>query len=959
MRIDVDIRRLGLRLAAAILAAWTAGAAVAGSAELPELAGPWRFRSGDEPRGADATLDDLSWPTQVLPADLEQLASAAGGRSASLWLRRQVRIPARIPCPRSQLAWMVGAPPRGRYDLFADGQEVGVFDTGDVGPRWLRKPRVFSLPPGILGPDGRVLLALRYTPSPASTVRRIARLGPLGLDLALGCQAELEERAELIWLRHLHRQRSPLVLGSIFLVLGAYHLQLFSRRRKYVDYLWFGIASILFGALTFLASPWIFDLTESYGAVRRVLAALIHLLAAAWLQFMWPFLGRRLSPGLRAYQLSNLLIAALLLVPPTIDLPYAAVVRWLWLLPALVATTTLLAQEAWRGNPEARIVGAGGLALVIAVLAEAVRQITFGTTTSPLPFWAFAVFAVTMTTSLSGRFTRVHGELDRLRLQLERMVADRTEELSLANQRLQNEIAERRLAEGAMRVLERAVEQSSDGIAVTDMEGNTRFVNEAWARTHGYEVLEVLGQHFNVFFTPQQMHNEVLAMIRKAEQEGAHEGEIDHRHRDGSTFPTWMSVTLLRDADGKPDGFVAIARDISQRRAAASERLRLESRVQRAQRLESLARLAGGIAHDYNNLLTAVLSNASLALRDATPGSPLEDRLRQIESAADRARDLTSQLLTYAGEDELRREPLQLSDLVRSMEEPLRPLIGERATLDLQLAAELPLVELDQDQIRQMIHHLVNNAVESLGTERGFITLRTSKLTIDAAYLEDAVLDGEQEPGEYVFLEVSDSGMGMDDETRQRMFEPLFTTKSSASGLGLAVVQGIVRRHGGIIKVFTEAGRGTTVQVLFPPAAERAAERVAAAPAEDVEHWRASGTILVVDDQDYVREVSQAILEPHGFQVLVAGDGPQALALYRRHREAIRLVLLDWTMPEMSGEEVFREIRRLAPKAKVIVMSGWRERQVMNDLAGLGLAGFLQKPFRPEHVITKVREILG
>lgn len=924
------------------------------------LRGPWYYRIGDNPTWASPSFDDVGWRSVALPVAADDLDAGVGAVDVLevegvVWLRRRMGLPARDALEPQ--GWLVTPPPLGAYRLFAGGEEIARF-ARQVPSMPTPPARVFRLPPGAVDSEGVVQLAIRYEPAAGLPMRMVARDGSIGDDFLIGRYDAVAAEAERRRLRGLRGAVTSVVLMVTFLLIGAYHLYLFGRRRRYVEYLWFGLMSSLFALVTLVSTPWAHELGVDLSLLARLGACLNHLLVVAGVQFLWPFLKRPIEPWLRGYQVSHLVLAALALVVPLSWLAASHGARWLWFLPALVGATMLLAQESWRGSREARTIAIGVLLLVATVLAEMVRQVWLGATAAPLPFWAFAVFAVSMTASLAERFTRLHAELDQLRLHLERMVGDRTEELTSANRQLQNEIAERHLAEGAMRMLERAVEQSRDGIAITNPEGKTQFINQSWAGMHGYEVLNVLGQHLSFFFTSEQLHEQLMPFMRQVEEQGAHEGEVEHRHRDGALFPTWMSVTLLRDPDQRPAGFVAFARDIRHRRAQATERIELESKVQRAKRLESLASLAGGIGHDYNNLLTVVLSNAALALRATPHESPAVEKLRQIEGAAERARDLTTQLLAYAGE-EAATQTLQLNEVIRQMEPTLSADIDAYAALELQLKKVLPEVAVDQDQIRQMILNLVDNAVESLATERGFITLRTATMQAEQAYLDDSVVDGEHPPGRYVFLEVSDSGMGMDEETKAKMFEPLFTTKSSGRGMGLAAVEGIVRAHNGTIKVFSEPGRGTTVQVLFPPAPERADfAETSAEESGNLLRWRAEGVVMVVDDEEILRQVAQAILEDHGFTVVTAGDGPIAISTYRDQQDAIRLVLLDWTMPDMDGEQVFREIRRMSPQARVILMSGYQEQTVMNDLGGLGLAGFLQKPFKPDELISKVHEVL-
>ncbi len=929
-----------------------------GQGTVQSLDGPWRVQEGASAAWSQAEWDDRSWPLVVLPVAVEGLpkANVATDEVKSWWCRRRVRLIGGTT-PGGRLGFMIGTPPAGRYEAFVDGASIGTYDAASMAPPARRVPRVFHLPENV-GRGAEMQIAIRFEAANWLSSAGQQQLGPAGRDWAIGSYAALLERAELIRMRELRGSLGWLALCVITILLGLGHLLVGLVRPAERGALWLGVLALL-TALAAAVSVGGIEVGIPLDTIGPLQAAGQLLAVVLAIQWLWARFGPEVALWLRIYQLSLVVLAGLVLVPGWAVVPVFHTLRWLWLLPGILAMTVRLAEVAWRGRAWSRAVAGAALVWLAAGLAELLQQVLQGTSTAVVPFLAFASWIAVTTVALVSQLGRARAEHATLSNQLEQMIVDRTEELSADNSRLSSDLAERRLAEGAMRMIERAIEQAHEAIAILDATGAIQYVNHAWAHSHRYEVIDVIGHHFGMFFEPAELHQKVGPLMELAAKSGVVEGQLHHRRFDGKHFTTAASITSLRDDMSHPAGFVTIARDVSEREEAARENAQLERQEVRAQRLESLATLAGGIAHDYNNLLTAVLSNAALALREAKEESSVHDKLTQIESAAERARLLSHRLLVVAGMSEPAPQRLQLNEVVSAMREPLAPLVGDRATLDFQLKPDLPLVELDPDQIQQMIFDLAANAVESLGTEKGFITLRTSTLKAPSEYFRDAFVVADHQTGEYVFLEVSDSGMGMDDETRDRMFEPLFTTKSSARGLGLAAVQGIVRGHHGSIKVFSEAGRGTTMQVLLPQFEAPVAASSRGSATEDLEDWRNEGTVLVVDDQIYVLDVCEAILMNHGLEVLTAGDGPSGLALYRRHQDRIRLVLLDWTMPEMNGEQVFREIRQMAPKARVILMSGYEERQVMNDLAGLGLAGFLQKPFKPRDVITKVREVLS
>ncbi|MBN2233084.1 MAG: response regulator [Deltaproteobacteria bacterium] len=395
-----------------------------------------------------------------------------------------------------------------------------------------------------------------------------------------------------------------------------------------------------------------------------------------------------------------------------------------------------------------------------------------------------------------------------------------------------------------------------------------------------------------------------------------------------------------------------------ERARVETRRWELERKMQETQKLESLGLLAGGIAHDFNNLLTGVIGNADLAMLNLSAESPAQPFLRRVKATAERLADLSQQMLAYSGKGKFIIEPLSLSRLVEEMSHLLAVSIPKRMTIKYYLADNLPPFEGDATQIRQVIMNLLTNAAEACGDGPGSISVTTGVIDADKQYLETTYLHDDLQAGRYVFLEVSDSGCGMDEETRERIFDPFFTTKFTGRGLGLAVVLGIVRGHCGALRVYSEPGRGSTFKLLFPALAATADLAVPADAWKD-DFVQATGTLLVIDDEEAVRETVSLMLTHSGYDVLVAASGSEGIDIFRRRMNDVRLVLLDLTMPKMSGEEVFRELRRLRPEVPVIIASGFNEQEVVHRFAGKSLAGFIQKPFRLETLLDKLREVLN
>ncbi len=393
------------------------------------------------------------------------------------------------------------------------------------------------------------------------------------------------------------------------------------------------------------------------------------------------------------------------------------------------------------------------------------------------------------------------------------------------------------------------------------------------------------------------------------------------------------------------------------RLVAEQHREALERKLVETQKLESLGVLAGGIAHDFNNLLTGVLGNASLLRIHLQSQSAMVDLLDGIEDASLRAADLCKQMLAYAGKGRFLLKTLDLNSWVQESSRLLKMSVSKNATLHFELGNQLPPVEADSTQLRQILMNLVINASEAIGERPGHITVSTGKLWADATCLAQAHLAPELPAGEYVFLEVSDTGPGMTEETKARIFEPFFTTKFTGRGLGLAAVIGIARSHHGALKVISAPGEGSRFQLLLP-----ASQRPVEEPSLTVTNERVvskGGLILVVDDEPTIQKIACRMLEASGFTTLVANDGREALALFDRHRDEIKGILLDLTMPNMNGEETFRELRRRSPDLRIVLMSGFNAKESVARFPCQDFAGFIQKPFDAEALLTKLREVLA
>jgi len=396
---------------------------------------------------------------------------------------------------------------------------------------------------------------------------------------------------------------------------------------------------------------------------------------------------------------------------------------------------------------------------------------------------------------------------------------------------------------------------------------------------------------------------------------------------------------------------------IIEKQRAEAERLEMERRLLHTQKLESLGVMAGGIAHDFNNLLTAILGHADLALISLSPTAPARHNIEEILKASRRAADLCQQLLAYTGRGKFVIEPIQLDELIEEMVHLLRTFISKKVILNLSLHRNLPRIEGDPSQIRQVLMNLVMNASEAIGDTSGVVTISTGVTFCDRGFLRDTYLDDDLPEGHYVTLDVSDTGCGMDRETRERIFEPFFSTKFTGRGLGMSAVLGILRSHRGAVNVYSERGKGTDFRMFFP-GSTMVQEPVSLKQRPRGEEWLGKGKVLLVDDEQTVLDIAGRMLEMLGFSVETAVDGLDALVVFNRKRDEIKCVLLDLTMPRMSGEEAFRELRSLAPGLPVVLSSGYSEMEVASRFSGASVSGFIQKPYRFSELRDTLRKVL-
>jgi signal transduction histidine kinase/CheY-like chemotaxis protein len=423
--------------------------------------------------------------------------------------------------------------------------------------------------------------------------------------------------------------------------------------------------------------------------------------------------------------------------------------------------------------------------------------------------------------------------------------------------------------------------------------------------------------------------------------------------RDGSVFHQF-SVPCPEQAGLA--GRVWSYRDVTAIEEGEAERLRLERQIQHAQKLKSLGLLAGGIAHDFNNLLLAVLGYADLSLDALPEDSEVRPYLSHIVTATQRASGLSKQMLAYSGRGTYVVEPIDLVATVRETSGLLECSISKRAKLVYDFAPELPQILGDGVQVHQIVMNLVTNASDALQGEDGRIHVSVGVAEFDRGYLSTCYVDDNLPAGTYVYLEVADTGVGMDAEIRSKIFDPFFTSKGTGRGLGLAAALGIIRGHKGAVRVESNPGGGSIFRVMFPASDEKPATMVP--PVLDEKQWLGRGKVLVVDDEEVVRELARRILQGVGFDVVEAVDGLDAVEVFHRHAGELDLVLLDMTMPGLDGANVLGEMQRMDPRVPVILTSGYTETEMVERVTDSAFAGFLQKPYRRTTLVTMTREVL-
>ncbi len=496
-------------------------------------------------------------------------------------------------------------------------------------------------------------------------------------------------------------------------------------------------------------------------------------------------------------------------------------------------------------------------------------------------------------------------------------------------------------------LLENIIENAIDALVIVDSEGYVMRVNQKFKDISGYGATQVIGKHYSELLSEE---TDLKPILRELQEKGlVTEKEISAKISTGEYIPIELSAKRIYDTNRVHHATIVVARDLR-------EKKNLQAQLVRAQKMEAIGTLAGGIAHDFNNLLTAVKGFTQMMMLSTPEDSEEREYLKQIEHAANRASDLTRQLLTFSRRVRSEKQPTELNREIKGVEKLLKRTLPKMITIQTELTEKLTLINADPSQIEQILMNLAVNARDAM-PEGGTLTISTDVVYLDHEYCKRHL---RLTPGEYVMLCVEDTGVGMDPETRERIFDPFFTTKEvgRGTGLGLAMVYGIVENHDGHIICYSEVGKGTVFKIYFPSysASQKIPGRKDVVGESDFP--RGTETILVIDDEESVRKLSGDLLTNYGYRVLTARDGEEGIRIYQEHQHEIDLIILDFIMPGMGGDKCLKRLIEIDKNAKIIIASGFAMNRALRNLLENGAKGFINKPFSVKDLLQIIRNTL-
>ena len=506
--------------------------------------------------------------------------------------------------------------------------------------------------------------------------------------------------------------------------------------------------------------------------------------------------------------------------------------------------------------------------------------------------------------------------------------------------------------------LKKAVETMKLGVTITNIKGEIIYTNPADAHMHGWEPDELIGKDVRIFATTKKLQPWKMDQVMEWKGMTRESNNITQKEEP---FPVRLVSDIVRNADGSPIAVVTICEDITESKKLEQELRESEEKLRQTQKMETKGRLAGGVAHDFNNLLTAINGRCDLLLRKFDESDPKYNELKEIRKAGGRAASLTKQLLTFSRQQIIEPKILNLNKVIEDVRDMLQRLIGEDIILTTEFENNI-FIEADSNQVDQILMNLSVNARDAIHNG-GKLTIKTYSYTI-----HDDETIGQVEslsPGDYSVIDVTDTGSGMSKDTISRIFEPFFTTKKvgKGTGLGLATVYGIIKQSNGGIEVKSQIGKGTTFRIYFPRI-EPLEENIVEPQKAEITPVGSSSldkqyTILLVEDQEMVRDLVTEILEEEGFKVITAYNGLNALKVTKEYTGSIDLMLTDVIMPEMNGRELAKKIEVEKPELKIIFMSGYTGEEMRNRGVLEPETNFIQKPFSPDSLIEKIREVLN
>jgi PAS domain S-box-containing protein len=517
----------------------------------------------------------------------------------------------------------------------------------------------------------------------------------------------------------------------------------------------------------------------------------------------------------------------------------------------------------------------------------------------------------------------------------------------------------RRLADEALQESElkyrTIVESVEEGYFEIDLDRNLTFFNDPLCKMLGYAPNEMTGKNTREFTSPSTIEkmDQIYEQVQKTGQPIRVTG-YDALRKQGEGIALELTASLMRNSDGDPIGFRGVLRDVSARKDAEAEKRKFETQVQQAQKMESIGTLAGGIAHDFNNILMGIQGNASLMLLKTKSNHPSHEKLKNIETYVENGTELTRQLLGFARRGKYYAIATDLNDVI----DKSSSMFG-RTKKEIRIHADLQqdiwTVEVDRGQIEQALLNLYVNAWQAM-PGGGDLYLKTENVILDTHFKINKPY--KVETGNYIKITITDTGSGIDHETKQRIFEPFFTTKEMGrgTGLGLASVYGIIKSHGGYINVYSETDIGTTFTIYLPASGKEV-------PQERREpvftRSKGTGTVLLIDDEEMIIKVGQELLQELGYKVHTASSGQEAIKLYKKHTNKIDLVIMDMIMPGMSGGETFDHLKESNPGVKVLLSSGYSINGQASEILERGCDGFIQKPFNLNQLSEKIQGIIA